>query len=73
MPQNGRGIRIFAEGLGVAIGQNFHHPIVEIIHGMILNRAKTAVVFLARFINVNAQTDTDIFMFTAQANFFRLQ
>ena len=73
MPQNGRGIRIFAEGLGVAIGQNFHHPIVEIIHRMVLNRAKTAVVFLACFINVHPQADADVFVLTAEANFLRLQ
>ena len=73
MPQNRRGIRIFAEGFGIAIGENFHHPIVKIIHRMILNRAKAAVVFLACFINIRAQPDADVLVLAAQPNFFWLQ
>ena len=68
VPQNRRGIGIFSKGLGIALGENFHHPVMEIIHGMILNRAEAAVVFFAGFINVTAQPVTDVFVFASQAN-----
>src|SRR3984957_17667681 len=38
-----------------------------------LNRAKTAVVFLACFIDINAQADADVLVLAAEVHFFRLQ
>ncbi len=68
VPQNGRGIGIFSEGLRISLGENFQHPVMEVIHGMILNRAEAAIVFFAGFVNVAAQPVTDVFVFAAQSN-----
>ena len=54
VPQNGRGIWIFSDGFGIAIGQNFHQPVMEVIHWLFQNRAETAVVFLAGFVEIVA-------------------
>ncbi len=66
VPENGRGIRIFSEGFRIALGENFHHPVMEIIHGMILNRAETTIVFLAGFIEITAQPVTDILVLASR-------
>jgi len=54
VPQNGRGIWIFSESFGIALGQNLHHPVMEVIHWLLQNRAETAVVFFTGFIEVTA-------------------
>src|ERR1700757_2607721 len=48
MPQNGRGVRIFSEGLGVAVSNYFHEPMMKVIHWMLVNRTEAAIIFLAR-------------------------
>ena len=49
------------------------HPLVEVIHWMILNRAKPAIVFFAGFVEFTAHPMTNVFMFSAQFNVFRPQ
>ena len=66
--QDGRGIRVSSERFGIAFREDRHHPCVKVIHGMIEDRAKTAVVFLASFINISSQPHTNIFVLTSQAN-----
>ena len=61
-----RGIGIFAESFDVALGENFHHPAMEVIHRVILDRAKTAVVFFACFVEVTAQPFANVFVLTPQ-------
>jgi hypothetical protein len=68
MPQDGRRIGIFSKGSGVALRENFHHPTLEVIHRVILNRAEAAVVFFAGFIEITAQPIAYVFIFPAQAN-----
>src|SRR5579872_2877915 len=68
LPHSGRRIWIFSEGFIVSLSQNFHHPAVEVIHRMIENRAKAAIVFLTGLIEITTQPMTDILVFTAQAN-----
>ncbi len=71
MPQNRRGVRIFSEGLGVAVGEYFHEPMMEIIHGMVVNRAEAAIVFLAGFVQIAAQSAANIFLLAGEANVLR--
>src|SRR5579863_4027642 len=71
MPQNRRGVRIFSEGLGVAVGEYFHEPMMEIIHGMVVNRAEAAIVFLAGFVEIAAQSAANVFLLASDANIFR--
>ena len=68
VPQNGRGIGIFSKGLRISLGENFQQPVMEVIHGMILNRAEAAIVFFAGFVNVAAQPVADVLVFAAQTN-----
>jgi hypothetical protein len=70
VPQDRRGIRIFSEGVVAALGENFHHPMVEIIDGMILNRSEAAVIFLTGLIEITSQPLTEIFVLATQFNFF---
>lgn len=71
MPQNRRGVRIFSEGLGVAVGEYFHEPVVEIIHGMVVNRAEAAIIFLAGLIQIAAQSAANVFLLAGEANVLR--
>ena len=73
MPQNGRGVRIFSEGLGVAFGKYFHEPMMKVIHWMLVNRTEAAIIFLARLIEIPAQSAANIFMLAGDANILRPQ
>src|SRR5215470_16576212 len=64
-------VRIFAERVGVTLRQNFHHPAVKIVHGVIHDWFEATVVFAMSFLNVVFQSNTKIFVFSAQANLFR--
>jgi hypothetical protein len=68
VPQNGRGIRIFSKRVALALGEDLHHPVMEIIHRMILNRSEAAVIFLAGFVEITAQSVTDVIVLAAQSN-----
>ena len=61
-----RGIGIFAEGLLVSSGEDFHHPAMEVIHRVVLDRAKAAVVFFACFVEVTPQPIANVFVLTTQ-------
>jgi len=50
-----QGMGVFAEGFDISFGKNFHHPAMEVIHRMILDRAKAVVVLFARFVDFTAQ------------------
>ena len=53
-PQNRRGIRILSKRFRISLCENLNHPVVEVIDGIFQNRAETAVVFLAGFIEIVA-------------------
>ena len=61
-----RGIGIFAEGFDIPSGENFHHPAMEVIHRVILDRAKAAVVFFACFVDFTAQPIANVVVLTTQ-------
>ena len=69
VPQNWRGVRIFAESFAIALRENFHHPAMEVINRLIENGMETAVIFFSGFVNIAAQSDTDVLILTAEANF----
>src|ERR1700722_84000 len=73
VPQNERGVRIFSEGFNVTLAEDFHHPVMKVVHRMVLNRAEAAVVFFAGFIDFSTQSVTDVFVLAAQFNLFRAQ
>src|ERR1700722_11376740 len=70
VPQNGRGIRIFSEGFNVTLTEDFHQPVMKVVHRMVLNRAEAAVVFFAGFIDFSTQSVTDVFVLAAQLTSF---
>jgi len=55
-PQSGRGIRIFAKGLRIAIAQDLHHPVIEVIDRMAEYRLKTPAIFLVSLFDIISQT-----------------
>lgn len=57
---------VLAEGFDISSGKNFHHPAMEVIHRVILDRAKAAVVFLARFVDFTAQPIVNVVVLTTQ-------
>ena len=61
-----RGIRVFAEGFDIPSGKNFHHPAMEVIHRVILDRAKAAVVFFACFVDFTAPPIANVAVLTTQ-------
>jgi len=54
MPKSRRGIGILSERFGIAFSEDFDHPMMEVIDGMILNRAETTVIFLSGLVQVTA-------------------
>ena len=69
----GRGVRIFAEGVRVAFSENFHHPAVKVIHGMIHDGPESSIVFAMCFFNVVFQSDAEIAIFAALFHLLRPQ
>ena len=55
-PRNGRGIRVFAEGLRIAISQDLYHPVIEVIDRVAKDRLKTPVIFFVSLFNIISQT-----------------
>jgi hypothetical protein len=64
MPRR-RGVRILAKSVRVAIGENFHHPPIKVVDGMVHDGFEAAVVFSMCFFNVVFQSDADIFVLAA--------
>lgn len=54
-PQNRSGVRIFAQHLGIASGQDLHHPVVEVIHRVAQDRKEASFVFFVGLLNVITQ------------------
>ena len=67
----GRGVRIFAQGVRVPFGKDFHHPAIKVIDGVIHDWFEAAVVFSMSFFNVVFQSDAEIFVLAAQAHLLR--
>jgi len=61
-----RRVRIFTEGVRVAIGEDFHQPAVKIIHRVVHDGFEAAIVFPMSLFNVVFQTDADVSVFAAQ-------
>ena len=61
----GSGVGIFSERVRIAFTQNFHHPAVKIIDGMVHDGLEAAVVFSMSFLNVIFQSDAKILIFAA--------
>src|SRR5438105_627271 len=72
-PQNRRGVRILAEGRWVSLAQNLHHPVIEVIDGMIKDGLKTPVIFFMSFLNIISQTHANVFLFATQPNVVRTE
>src|ERR1700693_2801027 len=68
---SGRGVRIFAEGMCVALRENLHHPAIKIIHRVVHDGFEPPVVFSMSFVNVITQSDADIFVLPAEAHLLR--
>jgi hypothetical protein len=64
MPR-GRGIWILAKNVRVAIGEDFHHPPIKVIHWMVHDWFEAAIVLSMCFFNVVFQSDADIFVLAA--------
>src|SRR5208282_1143584 len=68
VPQDGRRIGVLSEGFAIAPGENLHHPMMEVIDGMILDRAEAPIVFLAGLVKIAAQPMADIFVLAAKGD-----
>jgi hypothetical protein len=67
----GRCVRIFAKGVRVTFGKDFHHPAVKVVHGMVHDGFEAAVVFSMSFFNVVFQSNAEIFVLAAQPHLLR--
>ena len=61
----GTGVGIFAEGVWVAVGEDFHQPAIKVIHRMVHDGFKTPVILSVGFFNVITQSDADVLIFAA--------
>jgi hypothetical protein len=61
----GRGVRIFAQGVCVPFGKDFHHPAIKVIDWVIHDRFEAAVVLSMSFFNVVFQSDAEVFVLAA--------
>jgi hypothetical protein len=64
MPRR-RGVRILAKAVSIAIGKDFHHPAIKIVHWVVHDGLESAVVFSMSFFNVFFQSDAEIFVLAA--------
>src|SRR5437016_9474497 len=71
MMARGRGVRIFAEGVCVPFGQDFHHPAIKVVDRMVHDGFETAIVFSMSFFNVVFQSETEVFVLSAYAHLLR--
>src|SRR5208282_6007557 len=56
MPR-GRGVRVVAESVRIALREDFHHPAIKVIHRVVHDGFKTPVVFSMSFFNVVFQSN----------------
>jgi len=68
MPQRRGRVGVLSESFRIPLAQNFHHPFVEVIDGMVLNRTETPVVLFAGLIEIGSESDTDVFVFAPKTN-----
>src|SRR5437899_2665457 len=61
-PQYRRGIRVFAQSLGVTASKDLHQPAIEVIHRMIHDRPESPIVLSVRLLNVIAQSQANVFV-----------
>src|ERR1700733_4423017 len=71
VPGGSCGVRIFAEGMRVALRKNLHHPAIKVIHRVVHDGFEPPVVFSMSFLNVITQSDADIFVLAAEAYLLR--
>src|SRR6266513_5740508 len=71
MMARGRGVRIFAEGVCVPFGQDFHNPAIKVVDRMVHDGFETAIVFSMSFFNVVSQSDAEVFVLAAYAHLLR--
>ncbi len=69
----GRGVRIFAESVGIALCEDLHHPAIKIVDRVIHDGFESPIVFSVSFLNVIPQPDADILVLTAKTNLLRSQ
>ena len=69
----GRDVGVVAEGVGIAVGKDFHHPAVKVVHRVVHDRFETAVIFSMSFFNVVFQSDAEIFLFAPEPYLLRSQ
>ena len=66
-----RSVRVIAEGVRVPFGQDFHHPAIKVIDGVIHDRFEAPVVLSMSFFYVVFQSHAKIFVLAAQAHLLR--
>ena|ERR1700722_15113899 len=71
VPGGSCGVRIFAEGMRVALRKNLHHPAIKVIHRVVHDGFEPPVIFSMSFLNVITQSDADIFVLAAEAYLLR--
>src|SRR5712692_8380527 len=71
MMARGRRVGVFAQGVRIPFGEDFHHPAIKIIDGVIHDWFEAAVVFSMCFFNVVFQSDAEISILAAEAHLLR--
>src|SRR6201999_3586164 len=69
----GRGVRIVAESVGVALRENLHHPAIKIVDRVIHDEFEPPIVFSVSFLNVIPQPYADILVLSAETHLLRSQ
>src|SRR5215472_15238537 len=73
MPQDGRRVRILSERFRIPVGKDGDHPVMEVVYGVIEDRAKAPVVFFARLVEIDAQPFAKVLVFSAKTYVGRTQ
>jgi hypothetical protein len=47
-----RTVWVFAQGCRVSFSEDLHHPVMEVVHGVVEDRAEPAIVFLSGFVEI---------------------
>ena len=69
----GRGVRIVAESVGIALREDLHHPAIKIVDRVIHDGFESPIVFSVSFLNVIPQPDADILVLSAETHLLRSQ
>ena len=70
VPEHSRGVGIFAECAVVSSSEDLEHPVMEVIHGMIGNRAEAPVIFLTSLVEIHTKSLTNVFILATGLNVF---